>query len=181
MKLKVVIVDFELSPRAKRLALAIGIPAFILGVATVAYANVPNVFSSGEVLTAAALNADFAYHDTEIAALQTDIQTLQSTLSTLQSSATATQSALATLQSSAFTTLIPSNLNNTDPATDSWQPFGTQCNAAVHSSTTNASEAVIVACTLAANRKCLALGYPFGIYIGEDPGNDTTSILCLDN
>ena len=79
MKLKMVIVDFEMSPRGRRVALCIGIPVLILGVAAVAYANVPNVFESGQVLTAAALNADFALHDTEIAALQADVTALQAT------------------------------------------------------------------------------------------------------
>jgi hypothetical protein len=77
MKLKLVVVDFELSARVKRIALHVGVPALVLGMATVAYANVPNIFKSGEVLTAAQLNADFALHDTEIAALQADIKALQ--------------------------------------------------------------------------------------------------------
>ncbi len=84
MKLKMVIVDFDISPGARRLVLWVGIPVLILGVAAVAYANVPNVFESGEVLTAAALNADFALHDTEIAALQADVTALQATHGVIQ-------------------------------------------------------------------------------------------------
>jgi hypothetical protein len=109
MKLKLVIVDFELSPRAKRLALRMGVPALILGMATVAYANVPNVFTSGEVLTAAALNADFALHDTEIAALQADIKALQA--SGMSEGGVATGGVIEVLEAepAAATLDIPSN------------------------------------------------------------------------
>jgi hypothetical protein len=70
MKLKVVIVDLELSPRAKRLALRIGIPLLVLGGATVAYASVPVNFMAGSTLHAADLNANFTALDARITTLE---------------------------------------------------------------------------------------------------------------
>jgi hypothetical protein len=163
MKFKLVIVDFELSPRAKRLMLTIGVPAFILGVATVAYANVPNVFSSGEVLTAAALNANFALHDTEIAALQSSVSPLQG----------------------ALTTISVSNINLTDSSTADWEPFATTCiNQLVTINsvqcTGNACASIPIACTIAAERKCVEdLGFRFGFFGGETSAANTFSIICV--
>jgi len=73
MKLKVVIVDLELSPRAKRLALRFGVPAVILGIATVAYANVPITFTANTTLHAADLNTNFSALDARITALETSV------------------------------------------------------------------------------------------------------------
>jgi hypothetical protein len=174
MKLKVVIVDFELSARAKRLVLGVGVPAFILGAATIAYANVPNVFSSGEVLTAAALNANFALHDTEIAALQSSVNALQSSVTSLQ-----------TASSTALTTIIASNLNLTDSASADWEPFATTCfdqlvNINSVQCTGNACASIPVACTIAAERKCVEdLGYRFGFFNGEAVSGPAESIICV--
>jgi hypothetical protein len=71
MKLKVVIVDFEMSPRSKRLAIRLGIPALILGMATVAYAGPLVTFAAGGTLHAADLNSNFTNLQTQITALQT--------------------------------------------------------------------------------------------------------------
>jgi hypothetical protein len=68
VKLKVVIVDLELSSRAKQLLLRIGVPlALVLGGGTLAYAGgwtVPHQWGvgapDGTTLTAAALNENFA-------------------------------------------------------------------------------------------------------------------------
>jgi hypothetical protein len=55
MKLKIVIVDFEIPPRVKRWALRVGIPAVVVaGASALAYASNPS-FTSGEVLQASDL------------------------------------------------------------------------------------------------------------------------------
>jgi hypothetical protein len=100
MKLKVVIVDFEMTPRAKRLALRVGIPALILGASAVAYANVPNVFVAGATLHAADLNANFASLDARDAVIEGNVATLQASLTTLQTTVAAVQSSVSTLQGS---------------------------------------------------------------------------------
>ena len=57
MKIKVFIVDFEISPRVKRWALRIGIPAVVLGGAAVALASPPHVCATGDPLQAVDLNS----------------------------------------------------------------------------------------------------------------------------
>jgi microcystin-dependent protein len=46
MRLKVVVVDWEIPPRVKRWASGIAIPAAIVGLGTIAYAAVPVAFTS---------------------------------------------------------------------------------------------------------------------------------------
>jgi hypothetical protein len=61
MKLKVVVVDLEISPRAKRWALRLGIPAAILiGGGAVAYAGGLVTWTDGQTLKAADLNGNFS-------------------------------------------------------------------------------------------------------------------------
>jgi hypothetical protein len=84
MKLKLVIVDLEMSPRAKKIALRIGLPAVILGMATVAYAGVPVTFTAGTTLHAADLNTNFSALDARITTLETSVPALQTSVSALQ-------------------------------------------------------------------------------------------------
>lgn len=71
MKLKLVIVDLEMSPRVKRLLLRLGLPiALVLGGSALAYANVPKVWNSGDKLLAADLNGNFSALDTRITSLE---------------------------------------------------------------------------------------------------------------
>lgn len=71
MKLKVVIVDFEVSPRARKLLLRFGLPiALVLGSGALAYANVPKVWNVGDPLKAADLNGNFSALDKRVAALE---------------------------------------------------------------------------------------------------------------
>lgn len=58
MKLKVYVVDLEISPRIKRWMLRLSVPAVLL-LGTVAYAALPKTWTQGETLTAANLNANF--------------------------------------------------------------------------------------------------------------------------
>ncbi|MDB4996340.1 MAG: Tail Collar domain protein [Myxococcaceae bacterium] len=72
MKIKVVIVDLEISRRTKRLALLAGIPlAVLLGSGALVYANVKHTFTSGETLSSVAMNENFADLDGRVAALET--------------------------------------------------------------------------------------------------------------
>jgi len=76
MKLKVVVVDLEVSPRAKRWALRIGIPlATLVGGATLAWAASVHTWSDGDTLSAADLNANFSALQGEIATLQAQLAT----------------------------------------------------------------------------------------------------------
>ena len=71
MKFKVYVLDLEIPRRTKRIALLLGIPtALLFGVVAVAYAGGLVTFSSGEVISATTMNANFAYLQSEIATLQ---------------------------------------------------------------------------------------------------------------
>ncbi|HEY3820576.1 MAG TPA: hypothetical protein VGL81_25595 [Polyangiaceae bacterium] len=109
MKLKVVVVDLEISTRAKRLALRIGLPVAALGVATVAYASVPVTFTAGGTLHAADLNTNFSALDTRVTTLENSdatsasVAALQANVTSLQTSVTALQTQAGTLQTSVST------------------------------------------------------------------------------
>jgi hypothetical protein len=68
MKIKVVVIDLELSRRAKRIAAAVAIPLVLLGGAAVGYAEVPRTWKDGETLKAEDLNASFKALDAVIEA-----------------------------------------------------------------------------------------------------------------
>ncbi|MEO8799601.1 MAG: hypothetical protein ABI551_17035 [Polyangiaceae bacterium] len=70
MKLKMVVVDFEIPARVKKWALRAGIPAVILTVAAVAWADSLHTWNTGDTLQAADLNGNFANLQTQITALQ---------------------------------------------------------------------------------------------------------------
>src|SRR5271155_5310942 len=61
MKLKIVLVDFEIPPRVKRWGLGIGIPVIVLGVAAAAFAATPlHAWATNDTLQATDLNGNFA-------------------------------------------------------------------------------------------------------------------------
>jgi hypothetical protein len=62
-------IEFEISPRAKRL-LKIGVPAAVLLVGSVAVANVPNTFKDGDALSAQTMNDNFVALDTRLTNLE---------------------------------------------------------------------------------------------------------------
>jgi hypothetical protein len=70
MKLKLVVVDLELSSLQRRIVGAAIVPAMLLGGAVVAYASVPHSWADGDVLLAEDLNANFAALDARIAELE---------------------------------------------------------------------------------------------------------------
>jgi len=69
MKLKLVVMDLELTRRQK-MALSAGLGGALVLVAAVASADVQKVWQSGEVLTAADLNENFAQIDGRVTALE---------------------------------------------------------------------------------------------------------------
>jgi hypothetical protein len=69
MKVKVYVVDFELSTHVKKWALRVGIPIATLLVGGVALAGLPGGYADGSPLTAEALTANFNYVQNEIAAI----------------------------------------------------------------------------------------------------------------
>ena len=72
MKIKVTTIDFEIPRRTKRIAMIAGLPAAtLLGAAALAYAGVPNTFSSGEPLSSSQMNANFSSLDARITTLET--------------------------------------------------------------------------------------------------------------
>lgn len=60
MKMKIVVIDLELSRRTKRLAAAAVVAAIAIGAGAIAYASVPHTWNDGDTLNAADLNANFA-------------------------------------------------------------------------------------------------------------------------
>ncbi len=65
--MKLITIDLEISARAKRIALAVGIPALLLGASAIAFANVPNAFKAGDALSAQKMNDNFADIDARLA------------------------------------------------------------------------------------------------------------------
>lgn len=151
--------------RPGAIGLTVLVLAFVLPISG-ALAALPFTFANGTVADANQVNANFQAHDNSIAA---------------------EQSSIATLQSTAFTTVSVQSLNTTDSPSASWQPFATTCIQQIATngglcSSGNGCAALPVACTLAAMRKCASpdgLGYRFGLFVGEDPGNSTKSIVCV--
>jgi hypothetical protein len=70
MKIKMVVVDLELSSRAKRIAAAVAVPLLVLGGGAVAYANVPHTWKDGDVLKADELNENFTGLESDVANLK---------------------------------------------------------------------------------------------------------------
>ncbi len=70
MKITITTLDLEISPRAKRTALGLGITALIAGFGAVAYGNVKHTFKAGDPLSAQAVNDDFAGLDARLTALE---------------------------------------------------------------------------------------------------------------
>jgi C1q domain len=66
MKLKIVVVDFEIPMKVKKWAVRAGIPAVILTVAAVAYADTLHTWATGDTLNASDLNGNFANLQSQI-------------------------------------------------------------------------------------------------------------------
>src|SRR5579862_2553811 len=70
MKIKLIVVDLELSRRARRLAVMSVVGALAMGAAAIAYASVPRTWNDGDTLTAADLNGNFSALDNRVATLE---------------------------------------------------------------------------------------------------------------
>jgi microcystin-dependent protein len=70
MKIKLAVVDLELSRHQKRLAAALAVPVIIAAAGAVAYAAVPTMWKDGDVLKAADLNANFTAVDNRVASVE---------------------------------------------------------------------------------------------------------------
>lgn len=78
MKLKLMIIDLELPPRLKRMALRLGIAGLVgAGGVGVAWASVPHTFSAGQTLKASELNDNFAAMETRVAELEARLAAAQ--------------------------------------------------------------------------------------------------------
>ena len=67
MKLKIVVVDLEVSRRTKRVALLVGVPLALLAISRGVTAAVPYTFAPGDVLSSSAMNTNFSDLDARIA------------------------------------------------------------------------------------------------------------------
>jgi hypothetical protein len=71
VKIEIVVVHWEIPLRAKRWVLRLGILGVVVaGMGAIAYASVQNTFSSGQALTALALNQNFSDLDSRIHVLE---------------------------------------------------------------------------------------------------------------
>jgi hypothetical protein len=162
MKLKLVVVDFEIPPRAKRWALRLGIPgAILVGASAITYASVPKTWTPGDALKSADLNSNFASLDSRVTALEQGLATAQGSITALQGTAVQTFSTVLTVD---------------DPPSSFWQPFATNCITALDNETgypVQAGAYIPFACTIAAQRKCHeGLGYNQGVFVGEQTAGD---------
>lgn len=76
MKIKILVIDPELSLRAKRALAIAAIPALLLGGA-VAYAAVPKTWTTGEVLKASDLNGNFDALDKSVTAIEKRVTAIE--------------------------------------------------------------------------------------------------------
>ncbi|MCL2448952.1 MAG: hypothetical protein FWD17_08405 [Polyangiaceae bacterium] len=158
MRIKVVVIDLPVPPVVKRWAIRVGVAAGILGGASVVALASPKVWTAGEALKSADLNANFSDLDSRVASLEAG---LPNTISTIQ-----------------IEYLYPS-----EPMAATWgaptqfclQGMGTMCAG-------SPCNVVTAGCTIAAQHKCLdGLGFRFGFFVGDpsNDGNDGLSIACV--
>lgn len=88
MKLKLAVVDMELTKRQKRLVGGLVAAVVALGGAAVALAAVPKTFVGGETLTAADLNANFTALDGRATALEASTADLEGRLGSVEAAPT---------------------------------------------------------------------------------------------
>jgi hypothetical protein len=74
MKVKIIVIDWEIPPRLKRALLLLGVPAaVIVALGAIAYASVPVAFTKNAPLKADDLNTDFQSLDSRVTALETTV------------------------------------------------------------------------------------------------------------
>jgi len=70
VRINVYVIDLEVPPRAKRVALRVGIPAAVVGLSAIAYASVPVTWTAGQALKSADLNSNFSNLDSRVTTLE---------------------------------------------------------------------------------------------------------------
>jgi hypothetical protein len=80
MKIKIIVIDPELSQRTKRLLAAVVVPAILVGSAAVAWAGTLHAWNPGDTLVAKDLNDNFNAVEAEIAANFTALDARVATL-----------------------------------------------------------------------------------------------------
>lgn len=84
MKIKLVVIDLELSARAKRIAAAVLVPALVLGGGAVAYAKVQHTWADGDTLSAADLNGNFNALDQRVTMVEQAAPAVTAAIAALQ-------------------------------------------------------------------------------------------------
>jgi hypothetical protein len=96
MKIKVVVIDLELSARAKRRAAAALVPVVLLVGGAVAYASSLHVWADGDTLSAMDLNGNFTQLDMRVTTLESAKMQDEQALATLTASVSALQTSKST-------------------------------------------------------------------------------------
>lgn len=73
MRLKIIVIDPELSPRSQRRLIGLAAFGTLLAVTAVAFAAVPNPFEGGKPISASAMNQNFADLDQRLSALESNV------------------------------------------------------------------------------------------------------------
>lgn len=73
MQIKIVVIDPELSPQARRRLIGVGLIGLVLTLAAVAFAAVPNPFESGQPISASAMNQNFVDLDQRLSELESNV------------------------------------------------------------------------------------------------------------
>lgn len=93
MKLKIVVLDLELTSRQKRIAAFLLVPAIVFGGGAIAYANVLHTWNDGDTLTAADLNGNFDTLNGSLDTVNSSVAALDTRITKLEGSAAANPSA----------------------------------------------------------------------------------------
>jgi hypothetical protein len=152
MKIKMVVVDLELSSRAKRVVAAVAVPLLVMGGSAVAYANVPHSWEDGHTLKAVELNANFDALDQRASKLENNV---------------------VALEAKASTSVLGSELNKTDPESSVWQGFAGRCIDGANS---------VECTVAANRKCVYAHGYKAGWFVGEwgsSADSKTRTIACI--
>lgn len=166
MKLKLVVVDLELSLRQKYIgAGATAVASLVVG-ASVATADVPHTFVAGDTLTAVALTENFASIDDRLDALTTETTALSGLITAGEESVIALEARVAALEAEP----APLTLGFQDVPAGS--AYYTEC---INTSGTFAPGA----CARMATYYCQAQGFESGWLDGDVGVNSVLGVMCI--
>jgi hypothetical protein len=169
MRLKMIVVDMELTRAQRRWAQTVGMVGLLCGVAFVADAAVPQTWMSGDTLLAEDLNANFTALDERIVVLEqqiTSVPELGGDVTELQGQVAEMSERLAALESRALPLTEVDKLAAVDG-----DSYWTECLG--QSGTFPAG-----ACERMADYTCAAAGYVSGWFQGDiESGN--IGIMCI--